>query len=475
MITRWNQSDPDKWFTEKRVLDDLLVLWHLIGDAIPNAPPRWVGPRAAEYTEWVAFDVDLQNDEEDYQRRCESVYDAIGRLGIGRETCLITRTPSGGQHIRFFLTEPVRVDAVAAAMERIGLTFIKGQIERFPSPTAGLRLPFGLIPGKAHDPTEWVRFIRKWTHGEIQRFDWEGLDARLRTFERSPNGAPNAALDGQPMRGLGELSAAELNSLIPSLLGTAPSSLNDQRDSSGSQISDQKYRELLKAPHSDWRSTEELLQFGIRAPGTRVTATHKLAHYLLRCKHLSCKVAEDKLVEWVYKSGATHSKDVKSDLANGTRHVEKQTRSLVQWYYKRRKPPQSDNERRFTAREVEAFVKLLQSASLPLSAECIECALRILDFAKWCGLPCDGGVESQIAMSVINKWPCCRESAPSIWINWLRKATVIKITREAVPSDDGTGQARTYYIGVTPDCEWPETIAFSQALANVCSMLGVSS
>ena len=53
-----------------------------------------------------------------------------------------------------------------------------GQFEVFPGETQGFRLPFGYIPGKAYDPTEWVRFIRAYMDGTFSRVSWEQLVKR---------------------------------------------------------------------------------------------------------------------------------------------------------------------------------------------------------------------------------------------------------------------------------------------------------
>jgi hypothetical protein len=480
LVTKWGQHDPGEWYLEKQELADSMVLWHLLGDVISPCRPRWVGPWSTEKTQWIAFDVDFQDDEQEFQKRCEAVQQMLERLGISREACLVSRTPSGGKHIRFFLSEPVRVDDVAPTMGRTGQEFTKGRIELFPSPRKGLRLPFGLLPNSKHDPTEWVQFIRKWKGGLIKRFDWDEIKSRLNTSDNCPGRDSGSILSERGSTSLPALSAAEIDALlgIDRPNSTEPQAAPPDRrpclqhqHSTSSQSSVDEYLQLLTGPRTR-HTAEALWKCGIQAPRTRVSATERVACHLVRFQNLPCKVAEDQIVEWVYRTGRDHSNDVKRDLLQGTRKVEEQTRKFVQWFHANRKERQ-DHDKRFTPREIAALSDVLRKTPRPLSCDSIDYALRMFHFAKANGWSSLEGIECQIATTVMNRWPCNDGRNRNGCIRQLQDAGLIAMTREAVPSDNGTGQARTYLIRVRPDREDPETIDLTDAIFRICSKLGL--
>jgi hypothetical protein len=54
----------------------------------------------------------------------------------------------------------------------------------------------------------------------------------------------------------------------------------------------------------------ELWDLGIRAAGTRIAATKRMAWHLLFVKRLAIEDVAGQLVQWVYATGATTSADV---------------------------------------------------------------------------------------------------------------------------------------------------------------------
>src|SRR5207253_5392041 len=50
-----------------------------------------------------------------------------------------------------------------------GIQEVKGQIEFYPPESHALRLPFGFVPGRPHDPKAWVRFVEDYLFGRIKR------------------------------------------------------------------------------------------------------------------------------------------------------------------------------------------------------------------------------------------------------------------------------------------------------------------
>jgi hypothetical protein len=174
----------------------------------------------------------------------------------------------------------------------------------------------------------------------------------------------------------------------------------------------------------------------------------------------------------VYRTGREHSNDVSRDLREGTRYVERQTRELVQWYH-RNKKQRSDPERCFTEREVSQFSSVLRQTPRRLCPKSIEYGLRMFDFARFNGWSTSEGVECQIAMSLMSRWPCSDGYDASRCIRQLLNTGLLSITRQHVPSPNGTGQARTYLIRVEPDRHAKETVGLRRAIRDVCRALGL--
>lgn len=158
--TRGKNDDPHDWTTPRGRLPESEVLRHLTGNLTPEINPRWVAPHSWEVTRWVGIDVDFRGDRDDFKRRCKFVIEALRKLGVPSEAILKSLTPSGGRHYRFFTTRNVRVTDIPPVMAMVGLHESSGQIEIFPKLNKGMRLPFGFIPGREHDPGKWLRFIR---------------------------------------------------------------------------------------------------------------------------------------------------------------------------------------------------------------------------------------------------------------------------------------------------------------------------
>jgi hypothetical protein len=275
-VTTWKgHDDPSKWYFEERPLDDCVVLQHLAGDAVPPHCPKWVAPWADETTQWIAFDVDLQDDEGDFRNRCEAVERALHPVGIDRDACLVSQTPSGGKHFRFFLSEPIRVADLASTMSRLGLKFAKGRIELFPSPRKGLRLPFGLIPTTEHDPAEAGRFIRKWNEGLIKRFDWHAIVRLLPTPNGGQETSPNPDADVASVRIQQCLSKEDAEAFCAYAFG-APSKQGERQQPTGIGVHEE-YDQLLTGSLMNYHTADALWKRGIKASGTRYLATNRMA------------------------------------------------------------------------------------------------------------------------------------------------------------------------------------------------------
>ncbi len=461
--TRGKSDDPRDWTTPRGRLSDSEVLRHLTGNLTPGINPRWVAPHSWEATWWIGIDVDYRGDRDDFQRRCEFVIQALGNLGIPSNAILKSITPSGGRHYRFFTTRKVRVSDIPQVMAMIGLHESSGQIEIFPKLNKGMRLPFGYIPGKEHDPRKWLRFIRAYRRGKFPRMNW--LDCLQRASQHA-----NAELNGEvghcgvnavtivrPACEVQRRRVTRVNVLgIPKRLRTTQPNPADQ--------SKDRYRELLSRPITNPSEATELWNMGICAEGTRIEATKRLAWHLLFVRRLPLKEAANKLVEWVYETGCQTSADVRADKSRGTRNVEEQTRQLVQWMvdnHTATDAPEHDLSR-FSVEELKAILEKLHESA---TDELVSVALSFLRFAKLHGAPQANGWLVQVSVNgVIRKWPGCGGMKYKPLIEGLKACDLIEVTREKRQSSNGTGRPRTYLIRIQPELRTGAAMSHKDAI-----------
>ena len=110
---------------------------------------------------------------------------------------LIQSTPSGGRHYYVFFDAPYGLDQYHALLHAVGLRHVPGEIEFYPSPNQGLRLPFGHIPGQPHDPGAWIQFIDDYRNHRIIRHSlaalYDNLEKHLSTQHRRIQSTRRAA------------------------------------------------------------------------------------------------------------------------------------------------------------------------------------------------------------------------------------------------------------------------------------------
>ena len=462
--TRGKSDDPRDWTTPRGRLLDTDVLRHLTGNLTPEIYPRWVAPHSWEATRWIGIDVDFRNDRDDFQRRCNYVIQALSNLGIPKEAILKSLTPSGGRHYRFFTTQKVRVSDIPQVMAMVGLHESSGQIEIFPKLNKGMRLPFGYIPDRMHDPRRWLRFIRAFRRGKFPRMNW------LTCLQRASEHATTELNQLGKHVSVSSLSVVGPTSEIRSRRITRVNVLGiPKRQKSGQPTPTEgakvRYKELLSRPFTNPSKATELWGMGICADGTRIEATKRLAWNLLFVRRLPLKEAENTLVEWVYETGSQTSADVRADQSGGTRHVEQQTRQLVQWMCDNHiaaDAPVHDLSN-YSVDELTAILVRLPVATSDVSL--VSAALSFLRFAKLHGISQADGWVAQISVAgVIRRWPGCGGMKYKPLINELKACGLVEVIREKRQSSNGTGRPRTYLIRIPPELRTGATISHAEAL-----------
>lgn len=448
-MTRAGSSDPRSWTTPKGRITEREVLLHLLGNLIPERPPRWVAPRSWEVTKWVGIDIDYRGDREDFHRRCRRVFKALNVLGVTEKRRLVSTTPSGGIHVRFFLSGVIKVEWIPQVLGHVGLHESPGQIELFPSMKKGMRLPFGYLPGRKHNAEAWLNFIRAYRGGEFPLVDW------LKCMKRGERFA-EAQLDKQPQP---DQPISEENCPAPSSqsrkrnkhhrfhLGVPKRS----REHVSVDVSSrrQRYLDLLSTPCRNPDQAGEIWNLGIQAKGTRTAVTKILAWHMIRVRRLPVSVVKSELTSWVYETGKTTSNDVMQDLECETRKVEQQTWSIVDWCANLGHEATGFIKSRstFSEEEVNEIIRRLKASSI----EMISFALHFLGFAKLNGRETDRGWETQIAVNpVIRKWPECSGDKYKLKMDRLAHSGLIEMTREKRQSSNKTGRPRTYEFKISP-------------------------
>ena len=462
--TKRGTADPRAWTTPRGRLPDGEVLRHLVGNATPGILPRWVAPHCWEATRWVAIDVDFRGDVADFKRRCQQVLQAFEILGVHRKAVLKSPTPSGGRHFRFFTTQKVRVLDIPRVMEMVGLKEAAGQIEIFPKPKKGMRLPFGYIPGRPFDPNRSVRFIRAFENNRIQKFSW--LKCSLKASEHLTKLLENSpGIPASQQQVTKPLVQRDRHKAPLALLGIPKK--HRGRLAAPAQQEAGRYHELLSRPVASPEEATELLSLGICAKGTRLEATKRLAWHLLFVRQLSRDDASKLLVDWVYQTGRTTSVDVEADIASGKRCVEEQTRQLVSWMIKTHAwtgVPEKERSH-FSEPEAEAVRLKLRGYYSTCATTLLSVALNFLRYAKLHGQATPEGWIAQVAVNgVIRRWPGCRGLGSKRLIDTLKASGLVEMTKEKRQSANGTGRPRTYLVRIDPQLRKLASMTHDQAM-----------
>lgn len=481
--TRAKSDNPRSWYTPRGRLTPDLVARHLIGNGTPGLTPTWIAPRSWEATWWLGLDVDFRGDRADFEARCNFVFHTLRAvLGVDRKGILESTTPSGGRHFRVFFTRKVRVADLANVLANVGIRECPGKIEIFPSTKKGMRLPFGLIPGETHDPTRWVRFVRAFGRGEIPRVSWlEFQDAAIRYARahkraidaghaEGPSPLPQPARrEGTPTTGIprSRRKASAPRRGMAGLSGGHAPRPGDQRSSGA----DGRFLELMSGPLRSVEAAAELWDLGIRSAGMRVAATKRMAFHLIVARGMREEDAAKHLVDWVYRTGSQTSVDVMADRAAGTREVENQTRSIVAWTVKQKRPKTTvrRDQACLSRSEVKAVMKVTERDGFPASHT--EVALHLLRYAKLHGQATpEGWLVMVSAGRVIRRWPGCSGKGSKQVMESLRNTGLVSLAREKLQTANGTGRPRTYLVRVSPALRERARLHHEQAMAVVQSV-----
>jgi hypothetical protein len=156
-----------------------------------------------------------------------------------------------------------------------------------------------------------------------------------------------------------------------------------------------EFRELIDLPTVKFsvQAAERLWELGIQTVGTRVDATKRLAWHFCNVQRLPQSETEEKLIGWVYRTGARTSQDVQKDLAKATRDVAKQTRKIIEWIYAH--PPTHERHLpsclAITRAEREHFEEQLAKNFVDDHPQLLDFLCHFLRYAKKHGVPTEGG------------------------------------------------------------------------------------
>lgn len=494
IITRAS-GGPRDWAALRAPISPGQVARHLLADRLlPFFRPQWVGSRSPATSCRVTLDVDsdrpadpilsvdglkeilafgysnpdaFATDREAARKRAESrrpfadrclnVEDALRRLGPDPDEprqVLRQPTPSAGRHYSFFLDGPYFLSQIRDLLLAAGLRHCPGQVEFFPSESRALRLPFGYVPGRVHDPFAWIRFTDDFIRHRIRRFSLEEMYDRLRSHPdpvRAGNLLPvGPARDGHTAkvsRDTLRLPASHRIKPKPTLSPPAQPPVS----------SVDRYLQLIENPITSLQDAQELFNLGILVPGTRTEALKRLAAHFIWFRHLSADEAAEILIEWAMDPGH-RSKDIQADLAGGTQNVRSQIVAMCHWYAREKKTapradgPDADPRARYAPAELDALLPAIQSVPVSERTDQAHFFLNLMAFAKQHGRAVDGGSGWEVAVAinaVVRRWPGCRgQNRYKIRMDRAKDSGLLTMIKEKWQRPGGNGLARTYLLSV---------------------------
>ena len=344
-------------------------------------------------------------------------------------------------HLRIFFDQRVPVKSLLIAMQMVGLKHAPGKIEIFPSQTQGMRLPFGFIPGRKHNPSSWVGFIRKYRRKQWPIVNWvqfksqAKLQGRLRRRRRTSSQTVPHGLE--PHKRQRQVTRKDAT---PSAIRETTSEVEEQN---------KRFLDLVSNEIKSVDEAQELWRLGIRLPGTRTICTQCLAWHLIYVKRLTVAEAIAELVDWVYRTGAITSRDVQEDLRTAQRKVETQIKKCVEWMatHPTRSPKVLQSRSHVGIDELATVMQLTEPFAEANSA-LLPAALRLLRYAKLHGEIVNNFWEVILSINgVVRKWPECRGSNKyKAVMDVLQSCGLITMTKDKAQSQNKTGRPRTYRV-----------------------------
>jgi len=482
IIRRTKDGVLQDWCTVHHVLYDQLVMQHLAGDRLPGREPLWVGSFCWDQSRWAAIDVDCRGDQNDFARRCEFIERQLLVLGIPRKSLLVLPSPSGGRHYYFFFYRRVQVELIYQMLANVGIEHIPGRYEIYPRQDHGFRLPFGYCPRSPVAPNAWLDFLQSYRDGRFPRVSEKRCWQRALAHDKKQK---NNAIRNRVSNDSGELSSVETRYNFPikssgrsTLCATSmglPKSQVKRVAAHRQTLNGTTLKPAEPTPSNSNRRRLHLNAMGhhfdtiIDAPGMRVQMTKDLAWHLVFAKKLGGREVEEICVEWAYRAGHSTSKDVQSDLQQGTRRVETQTRSIVQWMIELRGtdttvPTSRPVQHGYCAQELDCLVDLLHKLPCGERADCGLFALQFLQFAKRCGKPTAEGWEcSPSVRGILRKWPGCSGMRYKSKLETAINIGIVEMTKQKWQTPNGTGRARTFVIRMPVDTSAELEMDFDKA------------
>jgi len=345
IVTRVGRG-PRAWTKLPGRLGTAQVVRHLLADRVAGLEPVWFGARGLSRSRWFCIDVDADRTPEQlldegydlghadadvkaillararraarskppFADRLARVERALRRLGVDPadpRQVLALPTPGGGRHLYVFLDGDYHLEVIHGLLEAAGLTHSPGEVELFPAVCRALRLPFGFLPGRPHDPDAWIQFVDDYRNGRVRRFPLAALHDHLDRHRDRWVRQLRSRRDRRttPTRTLGvpkTRRVTTVNNLPPTGL------------------------EIRTAADAEYRFAR-----GIDAKGTRNRILNQLAAHLIWFRHRPAADAAAELTAWAMDPRHA-SEDIAADLANGTRKVPAQIARMCRWYEARK-------------------------------------------------------------------------------------------------------------------------------------------
>lgn len=444
-VTRVRSANPRDWSSGRGPLTLDRVARHLLGARLPGLNPQWVAPRGWDWTLFVAVDVDRRGDPDEFLRRCRKLEETLAVLEVPPESLLIVPTPSGGRHYYFFTAVRIRTAEIAPTLAKVGIVVRKGKFELFPSPSQGLRLPFGHIPGNPHAPNDWLHFLARSRTGALPTVNWERCKHLAREKARSRGNQrhlfPDEPDEPDPGAGPGGTDDARR-----ATVGVHHRSAYLRTPKRG-RNRNAGYDELVSRPVCSPSDIEELWALGIREVGTRHEAVLRLAWNFIFVRGCEEDRAVEEITGWAYRTGEFTSKDVRADLRGNGKRVEEDVRDLVRHFARLRDAGSHRTGGRFAEVEVNTICRATADLDPRQARLRGRFLLEFLRFAKSHGRPVEGGWECAPAVrGIIQDWPGCSGMRYKAHLDWARDAGILVLTREKRQTPDRTGRARTYLL-----------------------------